>query len=451
MQGVQAISPIQTLPLEIILEIFAFSASPLPNPRFSVDRIKDPPRFETTAMTISHVCSDWRSIAFSTPEVWSWMIVRSPTMRCAELVQYYLFRGGSSAGLHLSFYATSSNTLTPEALQDEACSSTVIFDLWIDQIHRWRSIDFDFSIRRPPNRLLFIAPDDICQLSSARLNLLYLLDPDQKRCHDTVYTSPTLKDIVWNCDLVRTYLPCPALLGQLTSVYIIQTVKLDDFIKLLSSCSRLQHLGIPVESAKGQDTVRPIVVTMHHLMTLHLHWWTTLDSSVQLDQIKAPNLLELEVGIPTEDPTALKRLLSRSRCNLRKLVLFAHRSVFEEHIVRCISTASPHLASLNVFKLSGYFLSAKVTSLFLPSLVGGVMTIPFPQLIDLTLDRCYLVPDGHISNMVNARSRCGVPLWFFECRARYDGRKVAGLPMDSDYFASLKESGVRLFWRVEEL
>ncbi|KAF8312969.1 hypothetical protein DL93DRAFT_1212271 [Clavulina sp. PMI_390] len=89
---------ISSFPVELIQSIFILATITCPNasaPTYYIDAA-DHRRHLTTSLTISYVCSEWRSIALSTGQLWSRVIVllSKSTTREMKILEWHLTRAG---------------------------------------------------------------------------------------------------------------------------------------------------------------------------------------------------------------------------------------------------------------------------------------------------------------------------------------------------------------------
>ena len=358
-------APIKMLPAELLQEIFAFSASPFPEPAPILMPKPPSTRFNMTSLYISRVCSEWRSLSFATPEMWSWMTVSFPDEPCLNYVKYYLRRAGKTQGLNLSlseFDRTQIYAFSCRKAPEEW--TLAILDLWIEEVHRWRAIQFVFN-KGPLLKVTNLPSKVLRGITSASIRLS---SPKHKpvQLWDNLHKSPALREVQWPATFYR--IPDSTTLAQLTSICVwYDFLSWTDFFKLLSSCTRLRWIRAKVVPILPDEIVSMTVVPCLETLLLPLPP-SEAGSGVLLDFIDAPNLRELQMDVPHSEIGALGRFLDRSQCQLRKLTLKAefYGSCSEADLIENIFEAAPYLTLLETFELSYNGLSTLTLSAFSP-------------------------------------------------------------------------------------
>ncbi|TFK59408.1 hypothetical protein BDN72DRAFT_865172 [Pluteus cervinus] len=386
--------PVSTLPIELLREIFAFSVTKRPAPRVRASLPRDerePPGFQATALILTWVCSQWRQIALSMPELWGTMIIYQPKKYCVELIKVYLSRSGDTTLLDLHLRQNARRDY--RAYRDfESCPehkvTVEIFKLWIAQAHRWRSI-FLFMTYTPPSYELPTIPGDaLCSLEEA--DLRFLETPGDSKVvigglWANILRSPALRTAYWRN--LRTKLPA-APFSQLSEFGpFLPTV--DEFLTLLPSCHRLRCLSIDTSNASHNPASTPLesTIILPYLECLNLD--IDKDSSNVLEWLTAPVLRELRIR-DTRDAAfaevdSLERFLDHSGCTLRALHLKQERMEDEMPVVKYFSQASHRLVGLESCSLTilDATLSERAISLFTPQVGDNTLLVPFPSLVDL--------------------------------------------------------------------
>ncbi|TFK67784.1 hypothetical protein BDN72DRAFT_898690 [Pluteus cervinus] len=441
--------PISTIPIELLQEIFTFSMTVKPDPpiRASIPMDeREPPIFQATALILTWVCSQWRQIALSMPELWGTMNIYKPKDHCVDLVKIYLSRAGDSTPLHL--YLRQGRVLNRRAYDQfpEHGVTVDILRLWVPEAHRWKSIFLDMSYTPPLHELPNIPSGALSGLQEAHLHFSETPQHSNtviKWLWDNIFLSPALRTAYWH-DFVYGLPPAP--FSQLSEFELLAPTA-DELLSILPSCQRLRRLKVDLLSSATHSMTRigPIIF-LPSLQYFQLDFGE--HSMCILDQISAPVLRELVISdsrqMPFSEVRSLEQFLQRSRCSLRALRLQQRQVDDETHLIRYFTHASKHLAGLEVLRLDCDMLTERAISLFVPHIVAGTISIPFPCMVDLQL--CDLVSrDGVISSMVESRSAAGAPLWVFLCRVR-SGSPSIGYPKDVAAFDRLREAGLQLFW-----
>ncbi|TFK58135.1 hypothetical protein BDN72DRAFT_851843 [Pluteus cervinus] len=449
--------PISTLPVELLQEIFAFSMTAKPKPRIvagvSLDE-REPPVFQVTALILTWVCSKWRQIASSMPELWGTMTIYKPKKYCVELSRIYLSRSGNIAPLNLDL--RQDVRLDLRTYPDPHCcpehNATVdILKLWVPQAHRWRNIHLDLTYTPPLHELPKISPDALSGVQEAHLRFSETPQHSETVINwlwENIFRSPALRTAYWH-DLVYGLPPAP--FSELFEFRLFAPTA-DELLSVLPSCQRLKRLHVRILSKSDQPrTPSGPIVVLPSLEYFQLDFGE--HSRCILDHISAPVLRELAISdsrqMPFSEARSLQRFLERSCCVLRALHLTQRWDYSEEYVIQYLMHASKYLAGLDVLSVECGLLSGRVVSLFVPQMIGDTISVPFPSLIDLKL--CTAVTrDGVISSMVESRSVAGAPLWRFVCRVKYGPLNSTGYPKDDASFARLREEGLQLFWSSQD-
>ncbi|KAK7437626.1 hypothetical protein VKT23_018525 [Stygiomarasmius scandens] len=137
---------VSNVPTEILTEIFLHACETfysLPDPP---SRLVDLPRTASSSpvvVTISSVCSRWRSIATSTPQLWSRFRLIAPLLpRSSELLLLFLDRAGNNP---LDFCLYLFDVKAASAVSVRLLRS--IFRHLVGEAHRWRNV----QILLPPS------------------------------------------------------------------------------------------------------------------------------------------------------------------------------------------------------------------------------------------------------------------------------------------------------------
>ncbi|TFK60181.1 hypothetical protein BDN72DRAFT_864566 [Pluteus cervinus] len=172
--------PVSTLPIELLQEIFAFSMTMKPSLRIRSSVPMDerkPPVFQATALILTWVCSQWRHIALSMPELWGTMSIYTPKSYCVQLVKLYLSRSGEDTplDLHLRQGDSVDNSVYhyPEKVPEHKVTADIL-KLWVPQAHRWRSISLAMTYTAPVHELPKITPGALSRSYCVQLVKLYL-------------------------------------------------------------------------------------------------------------------------------------------------------------------------------------------------------------------------------------------------------------------------------------
>ncbi|TFK58800.1 hypothetical protein BDN72DRAFT_851586 [Pluteus cervinus] len=431
-------SPIQSLPPELLQEIFAFSASPFPDPRPVSMKMPRRMRFQTNSLCISRVCRQWRYLSFATPEMWSWMIISSPDELCVKLVQYYLRRAGRTQPLHLSL----TEYPWPSSPEAENQFTLAIFALWIPEAHRWKRIEFEFHHTPPILDLINLSPSSLGGVTSVSLRTRWPEETTQL-FWDILHTSPALREVQWPVQLLRD--PNSASVAQLTFICAPHLdLSWTEFFSLLSCCTRLRDIEVGVASiteAEARSTTRTILVPSLETLLL-VSDSSGIGACHLLDYTRAPNLRELKMYVSQRDPTVLRRFIFESGCVLRKLTLKGTNSMRSEEgvLLDFLLQASPYLTSLEVCMLHHDLLSCRTICALSPQIVDGAISILLPSVISLIILVIDSVPEGVIGDMLLRRAQHGALPWIFEVHFARDNKIQA---WDKEITSQLQKYGLR--------
>ncbi|TFK59294.1 hypothetical protein BDN72DRAFT_966102, partial [Pluteus cervinus] len=391
---------IQSLPLELIREIFLFSTA-LKLVRL-VDEFPIPPRFSTTALALSHVCAHWRFIALSFPELWASIAVCCPTDHIVRLTKLYLERSGETTLLDLSLIDVLNNAGPCDewhatSAQWERCALDIM-SLWIPRAHRWVGVNLTLRMWGPIPELLHIPPQHLSKLEKASLDFSSWEPCHIQRMWDIVHTSKALTAVHWHSNLVNY--PSLTTFQHITDLYV-RTISLEE----LASLPSLKHLvKFAVIGFKESPDVG--VVHLPALESLSIES-LQYDSSWLFDQIATPSLcdLHLEQRARMIDVSALHRFLSRTSCPLQRLYIHASRSS-EADLLQYMQLAAPSLIHLRELALGVDWITELTVNTFTPN---DREEIFLPFIKELFLFDCQL-EDGLIAKMVLARASVGKPL-----------------------------------------
>ncbi|TFK60434.1 hypothetical protein BDN72DRAFT_904972 [Pluteus cervinus] len=412
----------------------------------------NPPIFQATAMVVTWVCSQWRGIALSMPELWGTISIYTPKSYCIQLVKLYLSRCGEDTPLNLYLrqevrpdYRIYPN---PDTCPEHVATLEIL-KLWVPQAHRWRRIFLDLSYTPPSHELPKIPADALCSLREA--NLRFQQQPRDsdvaiKGLWANVFRSPALRTAYWHN--LRPALPS-APFSQLSEFRLFSPTA-DELLSILPSCHHLERLDAGISSRTMTrsltDSPSEPEIVLPSLVYLSLDGGE--HNSRILHRLSAPALRELRLTDDCETPFAearsLERFLHRSSCTLRALHLDQGRKGGETPVFDYFTNASKYLAGLEALNIYCTALSERMISLFGPRTVKNAIWVPFPCLVDLQFCTC-TTTDGVISSMVDSRSAAGVPLWAFVCKAQYDS---TGYSKDQAVFQRLLQDGLQLYWYV---
>ncbi|TFK67929.1 hypothetical protein BDN72DRAFT_68149 [Pluteus cervinus] len=421
---------IQSLPLELIREIFMFSTA------LKFERLTDdspiPPRLSTTALALSHVSTHWRSIALSFPELWASIAVCSPTPNIVKLTELYLERAGETSLLDLSLIDVLSKCGPDDTWEAdykiwEACSLRIL-RLWVPRAHRWVGLNLDLRNLLPVRDLLDIPSQSLKHLETASLDFIHWEYQQVQDMWDKIHTSQNLRELHGGAPLLKH--PPLATFHLLTDLFV-WTLTLEE-LATLSSRTRL----VKLEAMHVRESPVTGLIELPALETL-LTESVRMDSALLLDTISTPSLRHLKLcqTVPLIDASALHRFILRTGCSLLRLhiQILDSSEVDSLRYIQLAAHSFPHLKYF-AFRFSG--ITATTVNEFMPQGKDG--TLFLPELEELALLGCRL-NDGLVGRMVAARADAGRPLDAF--RAWFND-KECDHALDKAILNNLKETGI---------
>ncbi|TFK68581.1 hypothetical protein BDN72DRAFT_841556 [Pluteus cervinus] len=438
-------SPATSIPTELLGEIFEWSTTLAPRLQPHHPLIAPLPKFDTTALVISQVSSTWRTIALTSPRLWTTMAVYNPSATALNLVNFYLSRAGSTELLAL--YLTEQDALKdyyfglgpPRRPGDKEWRYTeAILRMWLKYTHRWQSIFFDFRGGPLPLALMSL---DASVLTVPNLRDVAIHDgivraPQTKQLFNDLWnklhTLPTLRTTYW--EYGHTF---SAPFFQLTA-FTLRDTSLDKLCKILQQSERLENLTIewlevyPVHTDADLATTSTGAVTVPNLQILNLE--NLADTSLErtqalLKHLITPRLQELIIeripALSLYPQSTLSDFLSQSKCSLRTLVLGKRCSEIQTLDILRFANENHLLDHLERLTMKGAF-AQNVLDLFHVHRPGIPPTtssrrgdffpdIPFPSLLNLKIGFCRAPTDGRISEILIERAKAGAGIRLFEC------------------------------------
>ncbi|KAF8323567.1 hypothetical protein F5887DRAFT_296289 [Amanita rubescens] len=281
--------PIYCLPPEVLGEIFIL-ALPTDQEIHMTLQFYGSGELLTNPLIFSAVCSSWRLLAFSIPQLWrrisikflSNLTVTRAENKAAVLVQWILRSRSLPLTLHISRHYMN-------GIGHEAPITSVLNDY----AARWESLYFK-DLQRSSHLFRF----DGWPL----LRRLYF------PC-----VSPTSEAVPW---------------AQLTHLQIQRYMSCQEAEIIFMKCPKLVHLSISVDSWPIGSASVPI--TLYDLVTFSLKASNLLGRLV--DQLSLPSLRECSISEPqSEDVGSLLNLFTRSSCTLDKLEIRVQWGLMRSH------------------------------------------------------------------------------------------------------------------------
>ena len=362
------ISPLRRLPPELLQVIFVYC---LPLHRNAVMHSSEAP------VLLGRVCSEWRRISLSTPEVWSSLHIVPPNVnfsnlksstarfkRKRELVEMWLGRSGACP-LNISFVWFASDS------EDEIKLCASLLEALVPTCGRWRMLDFQVPLKmfKP---FIGLTVKDVPLLEG-----LSLMDNRTPLGIDVVDKWPESLVFAESASNLKNFtltffsggLRLPSIpWHQLTTLYLESNISFffQDSREMLSTFAQCAHLqSCTLKFPLSHTAFIPafeklkLPITLPQLQVLCLdgdqHLQNTFHMSNTLINLCAPKLRKLEIfgrsgrpeeNIAPEPLVAIRMLLERSKCPLEKLTVES-MSLLPDEFICCLRLA-PTLVELVV-------------------------------------------------------------------------------------------------------
>jgi hypothetical protein len=381
------------LPVEIIGEIFrqyVFDVNPDPITGYS--RITAHAGARTSAITLCHVCSYWRTLAFSISSLWSSLCVIWPKMGYVHLVRLWLEKSRSRPlSLYLAQYHSSE--------EHDIVAMRQILELCLATAPRWREISLNLT-HALQDIFHGLKEDSTEFLESFDVGLSKWSQSRKNQLLNAFYSSPFLQRVEWR--LFERALPANPPWKQLSAVTLNCQSDPEEFFTVLSQCNRLEFLDVDVRLIGSASPTTDSTFSLPSLFDLRLGMMSTKDFESLFNHLVLPRLeiIDMRHGFEDSSPQgwiSLRNLLSRSSCHLSA---FTYGGCdFDE--AEFIST----LTSVNLSSLIHLSLSIPITDTIIDSLAYEKIRhgfLPLPLLRHLVFSNCQ-TSDGVLSIFINSR------------------------------------------------
>ncbi|TDL19951.1 hypothetical protein BD410DRAFT_773422 [Rickenella mellea] len=316
------VHPVHTLPSELIAEIFIFclcqDGENLPRPS-----IRTPP------LSLARVCSAWRTVALSVPELWAsvvigtWRSVRDEETEAKALTEWLKRSGSYPLTLKLVDSDVDINKFRPID-----CKGRVLQTI-LPHAHRWKSVtvlaptkcrcyfEIHATLTTPgftplleEFRFLFISNNPL----DTRVSLWF-----------TFVSAPQMKSLYLvgqrNCQFRLSPLQN---IGQLRELHLYSVPSISECYNILDHCQLLEILDVLFEAVDNtpphtNTNFAPILLRSLRVFTLAIF---NLDATPVLDKLCLPSLLHFDVHLSKYVNTShecISRLLHRSQSPLQTL------------------------------------------------------------------------------------------------------------------------------------
>ncbi|EDR07283.1 uncharacterized protein LACBIDRAFT_328135 [Laccaria bicolor S238N-H82] len=381
------------LPVEIIGEIFrhyVFDVNPDPITGYS--RITAHAGARTSAISLCHVCSYWRTLAFSISNLWSSLCVIWPKMGYIHLVRLWLEKSRSRPlSLYLAQYHSSED--------HDIVAMRQILELCIATAPRWRDISLNVT-HALQDMFYGLEEGSIEFLESFDVGLSKWSQCQQSQLLNAFYASPFLRRVEWR--LFERALPANPPWKQLSAVTLNCQCDAEEFFTVLSQCDRLESLDVNVRFIVSASPTSHSTLSLPNLFDLRLGMMSTKDFELLFNYLVLPRLeiIDMRHGFEDSSPQgwiSLRNLLSRSFCQLSSFTYGGYNLDEAEFISA--------LTSSNLSSLVDLSLSLPITDNIIGSLTNEQIrheSPPLPLLRHLAFSNCQ-TSDGVLSTFVSSR------------------------------------------------
>ncbi|KAJ8521161.1 hypothetical protein ONZ45_g2108 [Pleurotus djamor] len=444
-------SPIQRIPVELLLAIFAEC---LPNVSFTKPSVSDAP------MLLTHVCASWRTIVLETPQMWSSlgvnMLERKPTP--LPMVEWWLERV-KDRPFDFSFRLDQWPPVAGQLVRQ----ATAVLGLLVGKMSSWR----DVQLVLPGSYKLLNSiptPGAANQLHSINVDLQDWKESEMDSLNRIFEGAPSLRKLTWSnraswsswdrsfddflCKMDISW-------GSLTHIVFDAWICLGDLLFILNQCHNLtlcdlRHFGGGYLPPNATKTEPPSRLVLPHLQTLSIYQ-LYLNSGLGslLDSIQCPNLKNFSAICGFVDSAAWPQqqflaFLENSSCSVDSLA-FEYTGINEDELMECLTVTNKTLTQLRISDGRGKLV---VTEKLLQALTYGQdhCLLLCPKLRVLCLDLLITAPEGRIAQMVLSRwgevpSSKGIyPL----SRLGIAGSHSPGRKADLDRLRELTKTGLQL-------
>jgi len=395
---------INRLPIELLAEIFSLT---LLNHAGSWDTQRPPlfrdfpglsfsPGLSSDPMMLAQVCRYWRCVTFTTPLLETWL---ERSADCPLKISFFE-----------PFQASKENS---SGWSQQNMLSTEILSLLMTHSHRWKAIDFHFSLgiplvlaNLPAGSLKILESATILHNPTSALLSQDDLPPLDK-VWEAIHASPSFREGHWGFEYLENRLQNVPW-ARMTCIEV--TMSIDSLFEALAFCHNLVDLRF-TDSLLVYDTIPRAVDNQssnrHHPRTTivlpHLRNFSVTISQPPdaiFQRLTLPSLISFSIqqygtSQALHNPASFHDLLARSQCRLRQYFYDDPSPDGEDNLLKIL--ASPLLSS--VVNLS---VESAVTDRFLTLLIPTGLHPALPNLEKLFIGTCSSSP-GALVDMISHR------------------------------------------------
>ncbi|KXN89122.1 hypothetical protein AN958_06323 [Leucoagaricus sp. SymC.cos] len=263
--------PMGRLPAELLAQVFEHC---LPSDTFSV------PVSSQAPLLLAHTCPRWRSVALSTPSLWSTLhiVYKDPSLD-VPMASNWLQRSGC-----LPLSVCISIDFNEQSAQE-------ILDVLCEHASRWKHVRFEFrGLYCPPMYTLSLAENNTPLLRAFEFNARDISSANITPIISLLNSAPELREVTWVDDLADTRRLMELPLSRLTLLSITMSHGTLDYLELLDQCYNLEHIRITRPRPGDTRSLRePLVLSK--LTSLNIVY----DLTAILDSLVLPALKHVRI------------------------------------------------------------------------------------------------------------------------------------------------------------
>ncbi|TFK60519.1 hypothetical protein BDN72DRAFT_904886 [Pluteus cervinus] len=429
---------IKHLPDQILLRIIELAVMPTSDNLSLTYSLSNPDlRYDLTAIYLSRINRYWRSLLYSSPVPWSYLIVNIPNAHSLDGVTFYLNKSSRNPFLDVVL-------VDPHGRTDRASTfgyeHTLVEAKQMETtrkiLQRLASPDVSTRLRRIYIEvdLIQVYYDELLQLSKCSFPLLESLQIVPHVTLDPSGYYSIMRNFMkrgcrlpWEC---YGWMPEPddpdaltLFMGTEFTHLVFENLEYQFVWTVLYRCLRLESLQVRGMSSEGVRVLPDEPSTYESELCLQLPQLHTLRIccciriSPILTRISAPNLRDLWYNQKSAAGNAdeamarcLQDFLRRSQCQRTLQHLHIGGFVTTPGFVVYFKLAQPYFVRLERLTLNFMSITAPALKVIVPrNPNGGLTEVPFPSLLRLNLSACE-VKDGLVLEMIEDRAKMNAPM-----------------------------------------